>query len=247
MNDEKLRQSSRIPITLPVVYKSQTLPESAVKCFDLSKGGICIPVEGGCSVGESISLSIAIPNKGSISCKGEVAWISKDRVGLRFSDVSEESREKLAEFLDSFEAEEKSDKIIKRIEVIETTLYNLKAPLKTVNESVDKLVRLLEDSSGKVTDEIQTISGKVAGDMAISRVIEKLREKLVSELSDARREFQRISSPETTENDLKKLAVCDYKLSPYFGSFCGIKFVVLSEGEEWDQEKCEQCIKFKRW
>ncbi len=244
MSDAQLRKTPRLPVSLPVIYKTETSPEVPVKCFDMSEEGICIPVKGTYDAGEKISLSIAIPDEESINCKGEIRWAREGRAGLSFADVPEGDKEKLAGFLDSLQSVDKLQKLGERINHIELTLCNLKGSVETVDESTAEVMQLFEDSEGKITEEIRIFCAKVTSNMAILRAIGKIKEKLTGELAAIRKEFQELAS---TEVGLKQLAICKYQPSPHLGSFCGTKYVALSRGEEWAEEKCKQCVLFRNW
>lgn len=234
MNDIQLRKTARIPIALPIIYKTETSPEIPVKCLDINEGGICIPVSSEHQTDEEISLSIAIPNRGSINCKGQVSWIKSDRIGLRFTEIIDENRRKLVEFLTSLGRMQQ----LETIRNTEATLRNLKSSIEELEKSEEELRQLIELAGGKVTEKIHALASKLGGNIVIQQAIEKVREKLTGQLSNTKKELQNL--PQIDQSDLKELSVCRYSRSPHFGSFCGIKYADFSEGKEWDERKCER-------
>ena len=197
--------------------------------------------------GEKIFISISIPGTELIDCKGKVAWHEADRIGVQFTSIPGSGRDKLIGFLNSFEKRNDLEEIAENVRCIETALGNLKISRREIDESMEELYGLFRDSSGKITDDIRNRGREAAISMVISQAAGELSKKLSGELSSAKKKFQLMTSSVDEKVDLKKLAICNFKPSRYYGSFCGVKFAALSEGETWDNTKCEQCVKFRNW
>ncbi len=241
------RTSLRVPIAVPVVYKTRTSPEFSVKSIDLTADGICVPAKEKYKAGEKIFMSIVIPGTELINCTGQVTWHGTDRIGVQFTSIPDSNRDKLIGFLNSFEKRNDLGEIAENVKCIEVALRNLKISRKEIDESMDELYGLFRNSSGKITDEIRDRAREAAISMVISQAAGELGKKLSGELSSVKKKFQLMTSSVDEKVDLKKLAICNFKPSMYYGSFCGVKFAALSEGETWDNTKCEQCVKFRNW
>jgi len=90
------RRHTRVPIELPVeLHFSDASGKVSTVTSDLGEHGMAIKSRD-FKVPASFRVSFALPGKlGEIQCGGEVAWQAKGLQGIRFSDLSLESREQL--------------------------------------------------------------------------------------------------------------------------------------------------------
>jgi CheY-like chemotaxis protein len=97
------RRNTRVPIEIPVTLVSKgTNPQQTVTS-DLSEGGIAVRPAPTVNAAGPLTVQFTLPGVDcQVECLGEVAWANSSRqAGIRFSDLSSESRSRLKAWLDS--------------------------------------------------------------------------------------------------------------------------------------------------
>ena len=96
------RRNTRIPIEIPVQLISSGGAVNT-KTSDLGEGGLAIQATQRLENGAAMGIQFTLPgSEQRIEARGEIAWVNAGRsAGLRFTEISPNSQEKIKEWLDS--------------------------------------------------------------------------------------------------------------------------------------------------
>lgn len=102
------RRYFRFAVNLPVHVRGAEEMHAAGLMVNLSEGGLAIRLPASCSLPEMVRLEFDVPSiePFTVQAKGEVVWRdSSGLIGARFLYMSEESRQRLQEWLDQLYAQ----------------------------------------------------------------------------------------------------------------------------------------------
>jgi uncharacterized protein (TIGR02266 family) len=96
------RRNTRIPIEIPVQLVSAGGAVNT-KTSDLGEGGLAIQAAQRLDSGVTMGIQFTLPgSEQRIEARGEIAWVNAGRsAGLRFTEISPQSQEKIKQWLDT--------------------------------------------------------------------------------------------------------------------------------------------------
>ncbi|HEU5337458.1 MAG TPA: PilZ domain-containing protein [Terriglobales bacterium] len=101
------RRYFRFAVNLPVHIRGGEEIHAEGRMVNISEGGLAIRLAAGCSLPEIVRLEFDVPSiePFTVQAKGEVVWGDRSGlIGARFLYMSEESRQRLQEWLDQLYA-----------------------------------------------------------------------------------------------------------------------------------------------
>jgi PilZ domain-containing protein len=89
----------RVPIEVPV-HVCLDERELELQSIDISKGGMCLKMNGPANVGQPVELTFALPDAPKLALYGVVRWHFRDKMGVLF-DLQDDRRATVAEWMDA--------------------------------------------------------------------------------------------------------------------------------------------------
>jgi uncharacterized protein (TIGR02266 family) len=100
---EERRQYERVPARIQVRFAHPAHAARAFRAYSLnfSVGGLCLKTQRTYAVGDPLTLELEVGGH-DFKLMGSVAWVRPGVIGVRFEDVSEGDRERLAQIVETF-------------------------------------------------------------------------------------------------------------------------------------------------
>jgi len=100
---EERRQHERVPARIAVQFSHPSEAARVLHAYSLnfSVGGLCLRTRRTYEIGEPLRLELQVDSR-VFRLSGAVAWIRPGAVGVRFTDVTDEDRERLEHLVAEF-------------------------------------------------------------------------------------------------------------------------------------------------